>query len=99
MKYGTKGSVRPENSVIENGVIKETYEIKNYNQENYNSMTSNIGKQAIKRAEELPETATQKIVIDTRGQKITPEIRQKITEDIIRKSNKIIKKENITFME
>ncbi|BBM37153.1 hypothetical protein JCM16774_2112 [Pseudoleptotrichia goodfellowii] len=92
VKYGIKGSVRPENSVVENGIVKETYEIKNYNQENYNSMTSNIGKQAIKRAEELPETATQKIVIDTRGQKITPEIRQKITEDIIRKSNKIIKK-------
>ena len=99
VKYGIKGSVRPENSVVENGIVKETYEIKNYNQENYNSMTSNIGKQAIKRAEELPETATQKIVIDTRGQKITPEIRQKITEDIIRKSNKIIKKENIIFME
>ena len=33
------------------------------------------------------------------SQKITPEIRQKITEDIIRKSNKIIKKENIIFME
>ena len=62
-------------------------------------MTSSIGKQAIQRANNLPETAVQKIVIDVRGQNVTPEMREKVIDDIIRKSNNIIDKNNIMFME
>ncbi len=98
-KYGAKGSVRPELSVEKNGTVFETYEVKNYDQKNYSSMTSSIGKQAIQRANNLPETAVQKIVIDVRGQNVTPEMREKVINDIIRKSNNIIDKNNIMFME
>lgn len=97
--YGVKGSVRPDTSVLKNGNVVETYEVKNYDLNNYSSMTSLIGKQAIQRENNIPKTAVQKVVIDVRGQNITPEMREQVIEDITRKSNNIIERNNIIFME
>ncbi len=108
-KYGTKGSVRPDNGVRitvrgESG-LPESFEIKNYLVKNYDNMTSVIGKQAIQRANELPKETVQRVIIDARGQSLGKTVqeqmlkKEKVIDDIVRKSNGIIKKENILFWE
>ena len=68
-------------------------------------MTSVIGKQAIQRVSELPEGAVQRILIDARGQSLGNTVqeqmlkKQQVIDDIVRKSNGIIKKENVLFWE
>lgn len=104
IRYGEAGSVRLDNSlhiVSEKGAVKETFEMKNYIAKNHSSMTSTIGKQAIKRAKELPEGTVQNIVIDIRGQinSFDASFKDRIIKDIVRKSDGIISKENIFFMD
>ncbi|MDO4691236.1 MAG: hypothetical protein Q4A58_08085, partial [Fusobacterium sp.] len=60
--------------------------------------TSKIGEQAKIRLKELPENTVQKVVIDARGQKLTAEIETKTIDEIIRKSDGIIKSEDIFFV-
>ena len=68
-------------------------------------MTSVIGKQAIQRANELPKETVQRVIIDARGQSLGKTVqeqmlkKEKVIDDIVRKSNGIIKKENILFWE
>ena len=108
-EYGTKGSVRPDNGVRvtvrgESG-LPESFEIKNYLVKNYDNMTSVIGKQAVQRANELPKETIQRVIIDARGQSLGNTVqeqilkKQQLIDDIVRKSNGIIKKENILFWE
>ena len=104
-RFGEKGSVRPDDTVIiktetKNGTVisRESYEVKNYKIENYNNMTSKIAEQAKVRLKELPEGTVQKVVIDARGQKLTAETEIKTINDIVKKSNGIINAENIFFI-
>lgn len=104
IRYGEAGSVRLDNSlhiVSEKGAVKETFEMKNYIAKNHSNMTSTIGKQAIKGAKELPEGTVQNIVIDIRGQmnSFDTNFKDRIIKDIVRKSDGIILKENIFFMD
>jgi len=64
---------------------------------NENSMVRTIVKQAKQRATNLPEGMQQKIVIDTRGQSVSREQRERIVNKIIKKSSSIIKKSDIRF--
>ena len=108
-QYGTKGSVRPDNGVRVNinnkNSLPESFEIKNYLVKNYDNMTSVIGKQAIQRANELPKETVQRVIIDVRGQSLGKTVqeqmlkKEQVIDDIVRKSNGIIKKENILFWE
>ncbi|MBL0318991.1 MAG: adhesin [Alphaproteobacteria bacterium] len=92
--YGTPGSVRPDYCV---GNIC-SIEVKNYNIEtNSSGLIDNVSKQAIQRAENLPDGMVQDIVIDTRGQSVTQVQRDIIKEVIIAKSGGIIKSNNIRF--
>ncbi|WP_338941314.1 hypothetical protein [Fusobacterium nucleatum] len=104
-RFGEKGSVRPDDTVIiktetKNGTVisRESYEVKNYKIENYNNMTSKIAEQAKRRVDELPKGTVQKVVIDARGQKLTAETEIKTINDIVKKSNGIINAENIFFI-
>ncbi|OCG24617.1 hypothetical protein A9G45_08550 [Gilliamella sp. HK2] len=72
--------------------------MKNYNIEKYSdNLINNISKQAIERKKHLPNGMQQQIVIDVRGQHLTPALEFKIRQGIVRKSNGIIKREQITF--
>jgi len=76
------------------------YEIKNYNlskRTNENSMVNTIVKQAKQRVTNLPEGMQQKIVIDTRGQAVSQEQKERIRDKIFEKSNGIIKPNNVSF--
>jgi hypothetical protein len=72
--------------------------VKNYNIEKYSdNLINNISKQAIERKKHLPNGMQQEVVIDIRGQHLTPAMEAKITKGIVQKSNGIIKKEQIIF--
>jgi len=85
--------------------LPESFEIKNYLVKNYDNMTSVIGKQAVQRANELPKETIQRVIIDARGQSLGKTVqeqmlkKEQVIDDIVRKSNGIIKKENILFWE
>nr|WP_255309217.1 VENN motif pre-toxin domain-containing protein [Gilliamella apicola] len=94
--HGTKGSVRPD---FCNGTTC-SIEVKNYDIEKYSdNLINNISKQAIERQRHLPNGMRQDVVIDVRGQHLTPALEFKIRQGIIRKSNGIIKREQIRFIE
>lgn len=92
---GVRVTVRGESG------LPESFEIKNYLVKNYDNMMSVIGKQAIQRANELPKEMIQ----DARGQSLGKTVqeqmlkKEQVIDDIVRKSNGIIKKENILFWE
>ncbi|OCG24542.1 hypothetical protein A9G28_03550 [Gilliamella sp. Fer1-1] len=70
--------------------------MKNYNIEKYSdNLINNISKQAIERQRHLPNGMQQQVRIDVRGQHLTPALEFKIIQGIIRKSNGIIKREQI----
>ena len=97
-KYGTKGSVRPDNMKLEDNIPVESFEIKNYKLQNYDNMASTIVKQVEQRRQNLPPTVTrQNIVIDARGQGITSIQEKEIIQKIIDKSNGTIKESDITI--
>jgi RHS repeat-associated protein len=80
VKYGTKGSVRPEG--YKPGA---SLEVKNYtltNSSGINNLISNVSKQINKRIDNLPEGTMQNIVIDIRGQKVSTETINKIQKRI-----------------
>ncbi|MWN32935.1 MULTISPECIES: adhesin [unclassified Gilliamella] len=92
--HGTKGSVRPD---FCNGTTC-SIEVKNYDIGKYaDNLINNISKQALERQKHLPNGMRQEVVIDVRGQHLTPAMEAKITKGIEKKSNGIIKKEQIIF--
>jgi hypothetical protein len=73
-------------------------EVKNYNIEtNQNALINNVVKQAEERATNLPTGMTQKVKIDIRGQSVSETQQKAIKEAIAKKSNGIIKADNIKF--
>ena len=92
--YGTKGSTRPDWC---NGSTC-SIEVKNYNvATNQSGLINNVAKQAIDRQANLPSGIKQEIVIDIRGQTITPIQRIKIVQGIVDKSNGTVDKSSIRF--
>ena len=83
VKYGTKGSARPE---YYNPVTKHSIEVKNYNistSQGRSSLVSNVKAQANYRKYALPEGSHQSIHIDVRGQNFTDDILQNIESRIL----------------
>ncbi|MCK1069449.1 VENN motif pre-toxin domain-containing protein, partial [Pluralibacter gergoviae] len=92
--YGTKDSVRPDWCQGNTCSV----EVKNYNVEkNQSGLINNVSKQAIDRQKNLPEGMRQEVVIDVRGQKITPAQEDAIIKGIVQKSNGAIKPTDIQF--
>jgi hypothetical protein len=92
--YGTSGSVRPDWCV---GNVCSV-EVKNYNiAKNQSGLISNVSKQALQRAENLPQGMQQQVVIDIRGQAVTPVQRAQIVRGIVDKSNGAISPSSIRF--
>jgi hypothetical protein len=94
VRRGLEGSVRPD-FVMEG---RACFEVKNYLLENRSSMVSKIVKQAKKRAIHLPEGMKQKIIIDFRGSKASPAIKDQITKTIVEKSEGIIAAKDVRFV-
>jgi RHS repeat-associated protein len=80
VKYGTKGSVRPEG--YKKGV---SLEVKNYtvsDKKGINRLVNNISKQINYRVNNLPKGTFQQILIDVRGQKVTGKVMKEINDKI-----------------
>ncbi|QLM83524.1 hemagglutinin repeat-containing protein [Escherichia coli] len=92
--YGTKGSTRPDWC---NGNTCGI-EVKNYNiATNINGLINNVSKQALHRAENLPAGMQQRIIIDVRGQIVTPNQERTIIKGIVERSNGVIAPTSIRF--
>ncbi len=95
MPYGTPGSVRPD-FVAADGTA--SFEVKNYNiATNSGSLVNNVAMQAMQRQANLPEGMQQQVVIDVRGQTITPQQELAIRQGIVSKSNGAIPFNSIRF--
>ncbi|WP_370710350.1 hypothetical protein [Paraburkholderia sp. IW21] len=95
VSYGTSGSVRPD-FVAADGAV--SFEVKNYNiATNSSGLINNVAKQVVQRQANLPAGMEQQIVIDTRGQTVTPGQRSAIVQGIVQKSNGIINPIDIQF--
>ena len=73
-------------------------EIKNYDISRpggISGLSSNVANQAKKRAGELPAGSVQQVIVDVRGQALSPGAEAKIISEIVRKSNGIIKKADV----
>jgi filamentous hemagglutinin len=93
--YGTPGSVRPD-FVATDGTA--SFEVKNYNiATNSTGLVNNVAQQAIQRATNLPDGMQQQVVIDIRGQTVTPQQEIAIQQAIALKSNGIINPSSILF--
>jgi hypothetical protein len=72
--------------------------VKNYDIGQYSdNLINNVSKQAIERQNHLPNGMQQQVVIDVRGQNVSPSARKKITEGIEKKSQGTIKEKQIRF--
>jgi hypothetical protein len=92
---GTQGSVRPDFCKTDGSC---SIEVKNYNIEtNQNALINNVVKQAEQRATNLPTGMTQKVKIDISGQSVSKTQQDAIKEAIEKKSNGIIKADDIKF--
>lgn len=73
-------------------------EVKNYNvSTNSSGLINNVANQAIQRAANLPDGMEQQVVIDMRGQNVTPQKVANIRQGIVQKSNGLISHGAITF--
>jgi len=94
VKYGTTGSSRPDFCM---GTTC-SFEVKNYNIENNTpGLVSKVVEQAIQRQQNLPNGMVQRVVIDVRGQTVTPRQESEITKSIVSKSNGAISPTNVQF--
>ncbi len=95
VKYGEKGSVRPDWCIGATCSI----EVKNYDiHKNRNGLVNNIAKQAKQRKEHLPKNMKQEVRIDLRGQNYSAKDLVNIKSSIEKKTNGIINSKNITFI-
>ncbi|BCQ25991.1 hypothetical protein NK8_41750 [Caballeronia sp. NK8] len=96
VKYGTKGSTRPD--WYKDG---SSVEVKNYNVETragQERLIDNVSSQAKSRAKDLPKGTVQSIYIDVRGQKISMDRLEEVIQTISEKSNGTIKYESIQIL-
>ncbi|WP_230599339.1 hypothetical protein, partial [Xanthomonas albilineans] len=93
-RFSTPGSVRPDWCL---GNVCSV-EVKNYNiDKNQQGLIDNVSKQAVQRAENLPQGMAQQVVIDVRGQTVTPLQRVQIIRGIVDKSGGRISPSSIRF--
>jgi filamentous hemagglutinin len=93
--YGTSGSVRPD-FIADDG--SAAFEVKNFNiTTNSDGLINNVAKQAVQRSVNLPQGMQQQLVIDTRGQTVTPEQELAIRQAIVERTNGIISPNAIRF--
>lgn len=94
VKYGTKGSSRPDFCIGTSCSI----EVKNYDiQKNSRGLIENVVSQALVRQQNLPPGMTQTVKIDVRGQTYTPSDLATIRREIVNGSNGAISPDNIDF--
>lgn len=94
VKYGTKGSSRPDFCIG----TECSYEVKNYDiANNTPGLTNKVVEQAIQRQQNLPQGMVQEVIIDVRGQLVTPKQEAEIVKSIVSRSNGAIEPSNIQF--
>lgn len=72
--------------------------MKNFNiTTNSDGLINNVAKQAVQRSVNLPQGMQQQLVIDTRGQTVTPEQELAIRQAIVERTNGIISPNAIRF--
>ncbi|WP_207388761.1 DUF637 domain-containing protein, partial [Stutzerimonas kirkiae] len=92
--YGTAGSVRPDWCI---GSVCSV-EVKNYKvATNQQGLINNVSKQALQRAENLPQGMQQQIVIDVRGQVVTDAQKNAVIKGIVQKSKGTVSPTDIRF--
>ena len=95
VSQGTAGSVRPD-FVSNDGTT--SVEVKNYNVgTNSNGLINNVSGQAVTRASNLPAGMDQQVIVDVRGQSVSPAQENTIIQGIVQKSNGAISPTAITF--
>lgn len=94
VKYGTKGSSRPDFCVGSSCSI----EVKNYDiATNTPGLVSKVVEQAIQRQQNLPQGMTQRVIIDIRGQSMTDSQEAEIVKSIVLQSNGAVRPSNVQF--
>lgn len=92
--YGTAGSVRPDWCI---GSVCSV-EVKNYKiATNQQGLINNVSKQALQRAENLPQGMQQQVVIDIRGQVVTDAQKNAVIKGIVQRSKGAITPTDIRF--
>ncbi|MDU9407341.1 hypothetical protein RTH74_06995 [Pseudomonas sp. zfem001] len=92
--YGTAGSVRPDWCI---GSVCSV-EVKNYKiATNQQGLINNVSKQALQRAENLPQGMQQQVVIDIRGQVVTDAQKNAVIKGIVQKSKGTLTPTDIRF--
>ncbi|WP_277404393.1 pre-toxin TG domain-containing protein [Achromobacter xylosoxidans] len=92
--YGTAGSVRPDWCI---GSVCSV-EVKNYKiATNQQGLINNVSKQALQRAENLPQGMQQQVVIDIRGQVVTDAQKNAVIKGIVQKSKGVLTPTDIRF--
>lgn len=94
--YGTKGSTRPE--LYKPG---SSVEVKNYDvstPQGQSNLVRNVSQQATGRGANLPGETTQSVVVDVRGQAVTPETLDELASRIASRSGGAIHMDQITFI-
>ena len=92
--YGTAGSVRPDWCI---GSVCSV-EVKNYKiATNQQGLINNVSKQALQRAENLPQGMQQQVVIDIRGQVVTDAQKNAVIKGIVQKSKGALTPTDIRF--
>lgn len=94
VRYGTDGSVRIDACNKTTCAI----EVKNYNIANQAALINKIAEQVTERAVHLPLGMSQEVILDFRGQTITPQQIIEIRKGIIEKSQNKITPELINFL-
>jgi hypothetical protein len=96
VRYGTKGSVRPEYYNPGNGI-----EVKNYNVETARGrakLVRDVSVQVIGRVGSLPEGTAQSVYIDVRGQSVSRSDLKAMVNRIVQRSNGALHPSNINIV-
>jgi hypothetical protein len=93
VRFGTKGSVRPDFVRGSTAIEVKSYDLS----KGTSKLVHDVSKQAVKRAEHLPEGMKQKVVIDARCQQIPAEARIDIADKISKKSQNVITPQAVNF--
>lgn len=94
--YGTKGSTRPELYKPSSSV-----EVKNYDvttPQGRSNLVRNVVNQAVRRDANVPQGTTQSVVIDVRGQSVSPETLDAVASRIASRSGGVINMDDIVFL-
>jgi len=85
VKYGTKGSVRPDYFKDGSSVDIKNYDVQS--KKGRNNLIKNVEKQYYERINSLPSGTNQSVIIDIRGQKITDADLDDLYYNIIKRTN------------